>query len=409
MDNNEAPPVRHVGGQPVAELLHRHRAELVARVLTRLRDEIPAYRRLPAEALSGDILQVTDRNLRTFLEVLTTGRPPSDETLAALRESAARRAEEGIPVEYVLSAYHLGVQVIWEFVSADARPEDVADLAAVNAEVLRYLQAATAAVAAGYLEERQTISGDEQLTRHTLLAALLDGNRIEDAAERAAVRLPEQYLVLSVAVGPHPDESAPGVDAAIAARRKLRRLRVELQRQVREPALTALTDDRGAALVPLPAPPEWPWVRQLVAALSRAAGAPVTAGVTTAPPAGVRAAAELARNLLDVALTLGRPPGPYRLDDLLLEYQLSRPSEARDRLAARLDPLDDHPELLHTLVTFLRLGRARRPTAAELHLHPNTVDYRMRKVTSLTGLDPMDGAHTAALEAALVARAARDD
>jgi len=88
---------------------------------------------------------------------------------------------------------------------------------------------------------------------------------------------------------------------------------------------------------------------------------------------------------------------------LLLEYQLSQPSEARDRLAGLLDPLDDYPELLETLLVYLSMG-GRRPTASKLHLHPNTVDYRLRRVQALTGLDATAAADVSMLEAAITAR-----
>ncbi|MDG4863407.1 helix-turn-helix domain-containing protein, partial [Streptomyces sp. T-3] len=49
----------------------------------------------------------------------------------------------------------------------------------------------------------------------------------------------------------------------------------------------------------------------------------------------------------------------------------------------------------------------RRPTAAELHVHPNTVDYRLRRISELTGLDPANTADVPLLSAALAARSTR--
>ncbi|MGH3735955.1 MAG: PucR family transcriptional regulator [Micromonosporaceae bacterium] len=405
--HKDARSVPRIGGKRLPDLLAENRQLIGRRVLARVQAEVPAYRSLPSEQLAGDIAEVIDRNLRMLIAVVETGAAPPAEELAALRESAARRAEEGIPVEYVLTAYHLGVQEGLDFVIAGATSDDLADVSATMALVLRYLQPVTAAVAGGYLEERQNISGDEQVTRHTLLNALLSGDGIDEAATRAGLPLPERYLVLHLIVGPHPDEQTPGVDPAVASRRKMRRLRVELQRRYGDQALTAITDSRELILVPAAGEVDWPRVRRLTAALAGAAGAPVTAGAEPAAPTGVRDAAMVARNLADLAAMLHRPPDVYRMDDLMLEYQLSRPSEARDQLAARLDPLDGRPELMATLAAFMRHDRARRATASELHLHPNTVDYRLRKVALLTGLDPMDSADTVTLEAALVARAAR--
>ncbi|WP_199238099.1 helix-turn-helix domain-containing protein [Kribbella steppae] len=48
-----------------------------------------------------------------------------------------------------------------------------------------------------------------------------------------------------------------------------------------------------------------------------------------------------------------------------------------------------------------------RQTAADLHVHANTVDYRLRQVGWLTGLDPVRDDQLPRLVAALVAFDAR--
>ncbi|MFD4676480.1 PucR family transcriptional regulator [Lentzea sp. NPDC058450] len=108
----------------------------------------------------------------------------------------------------------------------------------------------------------------------------------------------------------------------------------------------------------------------------------------------------LAREVLAVA----SGPGLFRLTDVLLEYQLSRPSAALGPLAEIVAPLTE--ELVQTLEVYLRRG-SRRPAASELHVHPNTVDYRLRRVAELTGLDPTRIEHVTLLTAALAARRAR--
>ncbi|MGG8406989.1 PucR family transcriptional regulator, partial [Streptomyces sp. 12297] len=112
----------------------------------------------------------------------------------------------------------------------------------------------------------------------------------------------------------------------------------------------------------------------------------------------------LAGEVREVAAASGRGPGLYLLDDVLLEYQLSRPSPAREGLAALLGPLDARPELIDTLRVFLACSLDRRRAAARLQIHPNTVDYRLRKATEFTGLDAARGADVLTLRAALAAR-----
>lgn len=107
------------------------------------------------------------------------------------------------------------------------------------------------------------------------------------------------------------------------------------------------------------------------------------------------------KEVLTVVQEFRRPPGTYRLQDVLVEYQLTRPSAAAEHLAALLSPLDGHAALLETLRAYMRCGGNRRATASRLHLHPNSVDYRVHQ---LTGLDPAGLEDTQRIAAALAAR-----
>ncbi|MGD9485921.1 helix-turn-helix domain-containing protein [Streptomyces sp. TRM70308] len=398
-----------LGGVPVARHLTAHAHDLALRVVEELAGQLAAYAALPDEQLRTDIVRVAHRSIRSFARVLDSGRLPDAERLAAIEESAARRAEEGLRLGAVVSAYHLGARVCADELAALARPADLPAVLQLNRLLLDYLGRVTAAGVDGYFQERQAAFGEEHSARRALLDALLDGASAPDAAGRAGIRLPPCYLVLSLAVGPHPDERTPGVDPVIAGRRKLRRLRVELERHVRGVTLSALTADGGPALLPAESAPgavraaTWEWLAGVLAHLTRVAGAEVTAGVVAAAPDGVPGAVRLAEEVRTVAAAAGRPPGLYRLADVLLEYQLTRPGPARDELAGLLAPLGAKPELLATLRAYLAHGMDRRGTARALSVHPNTLDYRLRRVTAFTGLDATRPADAARVQAALTA------
>ncbi|MED7950118.1 PucR family transcriptional regulator [Streptomyces sp. BE303] len=404
-----------IGGVPADQRLLGAVPELVETVVAALLDRVPAYRRLPREQVTGELVQVTERRIRALAQAVRTGLPAPATEFAAVREAAARRAEEGVPLDAVLLAHHLGLEVCWELAARHARDGDAADLLVLNRLLLDQLRRATAAAGAGYLDERRTGPDERQTARHALLTALLDGAPAVEAARRAGLRLPSAYAVLCLAVADHPDERSPDVDRAVAGHRKLRRLRTELDHATRQSALSALSVTGGVVLVPLEqapnAVPEAVWQRlaDTVDRTARAAGVTVRAGGSAAGPDGVPAAAALADEVLQVARAVGRPPGLHRLDDLLLEYQLCRPSHARGRLAALLAPLEDGGELLATLRVHLSGGLNRRHTAQVLHLHPNTVDYRLRRIAVLTGLDPARPAHLPRITAAIAARDAERD
>ncbi|MFE6055893.1 PucR family transcriptional regulator [Kitasatospora sp. NPDC056446] len=423
-----------IGGRPADQRLLCGVRELAETVVAALLDRVPVYRRLPREQVVGELTRDTERRIRALAHTVRTGLPAPAEEFTAVREAAARRAEEGLPLDAVLLAHHLGLEVCWEFVTRHAREGDAGGLLVLNRLLLDQLRQAATAAGAGYLEGRRPSGDRPYAARQSLLTALLAGTAADEAAARAGLRLPLRYAVLCLSVADHPDEHSPGVDPGIAARRKLRRLGAELDHRTRQSALTALTPSGGIVLVPLdrpsepphpPHPPKpaesvppgspessdataaeapWPHLAATLAAAARAAGAPVLAGAAAAVPAEVPEAAALAYEVLDVARAFGRPHGLHRLEDVLLEYQLTRPSRALAPLAALLEPLADAGELLTTLRTHLAGGLNRRLTASALHLHPNSVDYRLRRIAALTGLDPTHPADVLRLTAALAAR-----
>lgn len=400
-----------INGVPVHERLLGRLPQLSKAVMVAILEQVPYYRQLPAEELDGDIRQVVRESLRVVAELLRDGRSPADADLSRLTDSAALRAEEGVPLEMVLGAYHVGLHEAWRLSTEDAGPEDVQALRAVTELVLGCLRTIVSAVTSAYNEELRARYGEEQSVRQTLLATLLggeSGDSARTAAERVGVRLAPGYVVLALRIGAHRDEAVDGVRSAVAARRKLRRIQVELGRYTEELVLSQLDAEEGVVLLPTEGGVVGEGeLDELVGRLTRAAGTEVTAAACHAAPEGVAGAAGLAREIIDVVRLTGRPPGLYQLSDVLLDYQLSRSTAATDQLAALIAPLAGKKELLRTLSTHLANGLNRRATAANLHIHPNTVDYRLRRIATLTGLDTGAADQLPVLAAALAARQVR--
>ena len=370
--------------------------------------EIPLYSHLPREQLEGEILAITTSNLRLFFAALREGRDLSSEELGDVRTSAVRRAEERVPLDAVLSAYHVGGRIGWQALVDNAQPDETDDVIAAGARVLLYVQQVSAAVAAAYLEEQQTIYGEERDARRALASALLSGEVADSLAARLGVRIAPSYLVVSLHLDKHPDEAERGVGGAIAARRKVRRVQSTLDEWAAEPVLSLLEPSGGSALIPTGAdgmPDVADVLSDLVGRLTVAAGSEVLAGGAVATGVtDIYRAGRQASDIVRLARQLGRPPGGYLLQDVLLEYQLTRPSDAHEALSGLLDPLDRNPDLPHTLAVYLEHDLDRRRTAAALHVHPNTLDYRLRRIVELTGLDPATSRGLQLLGAALAAR-----
>jgi len=378
--------------------------KLAKRMIETFLAEVPFYSRLPREQLDGEITEICKDNLRAFFATLREDRLPTEEELAEPRLSAARRAQEKVPLDAVLQAYHVGGRIGWAELVADAKPEETAELVAAADRVQLYIQCVTGAVATAYLEEQQAISGEERDVRRALAAALMAGQPAQALAARLGVDLAQRWAVLALELGVHVDEKAVGVSGAVAARRKVRRVQAVLDHHVGAPALglldaaggTVFLPDEGSALSGLPA---------LLADVQVAAGAPVRAAAACSDAIdGLARAATQARDVLRLVLELERPPGLYLLRDVLLEYQLTRPSDAGAVLIGLLEPLERNPDLLLTLDAYLAEDLDRRRTAAALHVHPNTLDYRLKRIVELTGLEPATTSGLQLLAAAATAR-----
>jgi len=97
-------------------------------------------------------------------------------------------------------------------------------------------------------------------------------------------------------------------------------------------------------------------------------------------------------------------PRPALADDLLPERAFAGDPQARARLISRIyAPLKEHsPELLATLWSYLDNGRSLESTARELFVHPNTVRYRLKRISELIGWDATGPREALILQSALI-------
>ncbi|GGA58181.1 PucR family transcriptional regulator [Pseudoclavibacter endophyticus] len=95
---------------------------------------------------------------------------------------------------------------------------------------------------------------------------------------------------------------------------------------------------------------------------------------------------------------------PVPADDLLPERALAGDPLARQTLVARIfRPLADHQsDLLATLWCYLDNGRSLEGTARELFVHPNTVRYRLKRISELIGWDATGAREALILQCALI-------
>ncbi|MEU9091061.1 helix-turn-helix domain-containing protein [Streptomyces sp. NPDC048428] len=354
--------------------------DLTATVVARCAAEVPFYGELPRRTLDGEVTRSITAVHELLLRALRDGGAMDSGDLTRLIEWSGRRAEERVPLEAVIAAYLIGAEVWWQVLTETAEPEE---LTGAGASLLAWLHAALPAVVLAHRNAQEDIHSEDKRVRRALLTALLAGRPYEELAETAGVTVTGEHEVVALSF-----ESNPPV----------RLVQSSLEARAGVPVLM----DHVAGIALLPGGCD---VLGLPGSLGKEVGQRVFAAAAPAvDPAAVPAAAAEAGRVLELVQRLGRPPGLYRLDDVLLEYQLARPGDALLRLAAKLDPLDEHPYLLETLRVFVDHGHNRRQSALELCVHRNTLDYRLHRVSTLTGLDLAVPAEARLLQAALVAR-----
>jgi hypothetical protein len=164
----------------------------------------------------------------------------------------------------------------------------------------------------------------------------------------------------------------------------------------------------AAVVVPAPVPSTW---RHTLGVAERE-GARHGCVVLPRPPAtGLRALrCGYHRAVADAALALAaRVPGPLVAPgDLVIPRMLALLDSVDQRaLLTPLLPILSLPAVhraayLHTLEVLRRTGSSLAHAAAELHLHPNSVRYRIDRIEDMTGLRLGDPADRMALDLAVI-------
>jgi hypothetical protein len=360
----------------VAQLLRPAVPQISDEVIAAIRERVPAYRRPLRGRFGTGIRRGVEEALAQFVDLIAepgVDRAARDEVYRGLGRGEFRERRS---LDALLAAYRLGARVSWRHVATltiDAGL-DRRTLALLAEAVFAYIDELSALSVEGYAEEQSAAAGQTQRRRRRLTALLLaeapiDEDLAREAAREAAWEPPATLAALSWAGGPRrllarlpagalslePDDEAPGISLVPDPDGPGRR--GELERAAR---------DSVAVLGPTVT---WLEVRASVDR-ARAAHRLVTAGVIEAD------GLVLASDHLAELVAHG--------DESLI----------RDLAARRLAPLDaetpaSRQRLTETLRSWLdHQGEVAR-VAADLHVHPQTVRYRLTRLRERLG-DALD-------------------
>jgi hypothetical protein len=374
----------------LADVIEPELPAATAEILATIAREVPEYARPLEGAFGAGIRTGVTEALRQFVALIRdpdAGREPGRDVYVGLGRGELR---QGRTLDSLQSAYRIGARVAWRRISAAARRDRIdADQLAVLAEaIFAYIDELSADSVEGYAQAQREQEGERQRRRRELLALLLreppaDEPDMRSAAQAAGWRLPRSAAPLAVA-----EEDLARVGRRLSA-----------------DALVASVAGMGCALVP--------------GATGRSELQRATEGVTAAlGPTVPRAELGEAWSIASAALRAAAAgaidgDGLLEAERHLPELLLFESGGMAERLArVRLAPLDDltpaaRARMEETALAFVQHGGNAAAMARALHLHPQTIRYRLGRLRELFGEALTDPDARFELELALRTRSAR--
>lgn len=291
---------------------------------------------------------------------------------AIYRALGAGEYSERRSLDALLAAYRLGARVSWRRVSQLAidAGHDRRTLALLAEAVFAYIDEVSALSAEGYAQAQSAAAGEHERLRRHLAALLLDPAASEDAVVAAA----EQ-------AGWDPAARL----AALAWRGSGRRLRARLPAGTPVAEAGADEPEGGVAFI---ADPDAPGLRRQ---LERGDDRTMVLGPTVELGAAASGAAR-ARDVLRLVEAGAIDASGFTLADDHLGALIAHGDERvlAELSRQRLSPLDTETaasrvRLAQTLRAWLDHHGEVARVAAELHIHPQTVRYRLARLRDLFG------------------------
>jgi len=383
----------------VAQLLARleqRLPEVGARLVDRYRAEIVDYQALGERTLAGDIAQTAIANLEELVADLRAGTPIDSSRLERFRRSAVRRAHQGVTFRGLLHAYRLWGQVVWEEMLSTARTDDPAEREAalrMASRIMDHVDTVSTAVAEAYMDEVAGVWSDREVVRRDLLELLVSGRGTEDQIRRKTASFKFEVAEAHVVV------VARHVDAAEVGGSEWRAVLAKARDHLKPPVgalLVGLREQEAVAIYPAPTP-EGEGLADRQARALAATLQDFIVGIGRRQPGvkGIATSYRDAHEAIQIGMETGVRGRAIPFADVLLDHILRSSPYSAELLEETLRPIRDYDavknaDLTLTLKSYFETGFNLTRSAAALHVHVNTVVYRLDRIRRLTGRDPSD-------------------
>jgi hypothetical protein len=364
--------------EPIAKICRRVSDEadrVTERIVGCIEEEIPAYQNrkgVPRPDLDDSVR----RNIEMMFFGLAENRGPAASELKIRRELGHRRAMQGLPVDALLQAYHVGYRELWlELVAQAGREGRDAERLLLTAATTfwGWIHSVTEAVAEAYDEtshaRERLASGMRQRFVELLVTGDIDSEEIGELARSLGFVTDGVFRAMCI---------RPGVfEGGEPARLQLELAGVHGVNQclARGHEILIVSQEADVAEVE----------KTIRRALPSAA---IGMGLARQGLAGARQTVIDGERALSVA---ARRRGTIRFED---DWFFALVLRSHDDLLAILGQgaavARNHEQIAETVRCFATSGFSVSETARRMFIHPNSVTYRLDRWHQLTGWDPRD-------------------
>ena len=355
--------------------IERSMGALGTAAIAAMDERLPWFRKMSAENRSwlGLVAQAGIAAFADWIKHPERARPAATEVFG----TAPRELARAVSLQHAVEMVRVMIDVVEHQVDTLAAPGAEAEL---REAVLVYAREIAFSAAQVYARTAEARGAWDARLEALVVDSLVRGEAAETASLNSwASALNWSSSPVAVIAGSiDGDEAEPVIE--------------ELRATARRARLDLLAGVQGGRLIVVLGGTDDP-----MAAAERFAGRFGPGPVVVGPPvrdlrsASVSARAALAG--LRAAPAWPDAPRPASADELLPERALDGDAAAVEALVETVyEPLlAGGTALLDTLTTYLEQGSSLEATARMLFVHPNTVRYRLRRVTELTGFTPAVG------------------
>jgi DNA-binding PucR family transcriptional regulator len=361
--------------------LKQYSGRLATEAVSAMQERLPFFAELEASQRASVAL-VVQTAVVNFVEWMHDPHSNVSYTAQAF-ELVPQDVTRRIALRHSVEMVRVTMEFFEEVVPLVARSEE--QLTALTIGILKYSRDLAFTFAGEYADAAEARGTWDSRMEASVVDAVVRGDTGPELLSRAAALNWDTTAPATVVVGT-PAPGRDGSDGPIGSQRASQDVRDIAAKHGR----AALTDVHGTWLVAVVSGHLSPTDKFLADLLQAFSDGPVVIG-PTAPmlTAAYHSASEAISGMNAVAGWRGAPR-PVLARELLPERALMGDSSAIVALHTDvMGPLAEAgPTLVETLDAFLDSGGAIEACARKLFVHPNTVRYRLKRITDFTGRDP---------------------